>query len=69
VFGESEALGETNARGWIARASGELDVAEFPRDAVKAVGASAPALLGYLREVKARRSVTQSEMLSFIKRW
>jgi CRP-like cAMP-binding protein len=69
VFGEAEALGETDARPWIARASGELDVAEFPREVVKGIGAKAPALLGYLQKVKARRSATQSEMLNFLQRW
>jgi CRP-like cAMP-binding protein len=69
VFGEAEALGEADSRAWLVRASGELDVAEFPREAVQAVGAHSPSILNNLREVRARRQATQAEMLAFYNKW
>lgn len=69
VFGESEALGEAETRPWLVRASGQLDVAEFPQEAVRSVGAQAPSLLQHLSDVAARRSHTQADMLVFLNRW
>ena len=69
VFGESEISEAPAERHYSVRATGEVDVAEFDREAILDVAKRSPELLGYLRDVKARRLSTQGDMLAFLNRW
>lgn len=69
VFGENEVLSARTARSVAALAHGEVDAAEFPREALLERGVLLKELVGLLGPIKEARLNALSEMTDFMNRW
>ncbi len=69
VFGEDEVLSAQPERSTSAVAQGDVDAAEFPREALLDRGALLKELCALLEPIKAARSNALNEMTDFMNRW
>jgi CRP-like cAMP-binding protein len=69
VFGESEVLSGARMRANSAVAQGDLEIAEFPREALLEHGEVVRGMAEFLRPIQEARLTALSEMTDFMNRW